>query len=130
MHACALKAEDAERATTLWGEEGKLPKGIDSEALEAWWQDGTAAKQEEDAFREACIALEVLAERESPPEDKEARMAYQMKRLVEGMGSGRGDTRERLLEEINAFIALRPSAEWVGRYRSGVEAAARLEKSP
>jgi exonuclease SbcC len=129
MQACALKAEDPEGATALWGEEVKLPKGIDGEALEAWWQDGSAAKQE-DACREACIALEVLAERESPPEDKEARMAYQMKRLVEGMGSGQGDTRQRLLEEINAFIALRPSAEWVGRYRSGVEAAAKLEKSP
>ena len=56
-------------------------------------------------------------------------MAYQMKRLVEGMGSGQGDTRERLLEEINSFIALRPSAGWVGRYCTGVEAAARLEKA-
>jgi hypothetical protein len=128
MQACALKEEDAERATALWGDEGKLPKGIDGESLDAWWQDGSAEKQEE-ACREACIALEVLAERDSPPEDKEARMAYQMKRLVEGMGSRQGDSRERLFEEINAFIALRPSAGWVGRYCTGVEAAARLEKA-
>ena len=47
---------------------------------------------------------------ESPPEEKKARMAYQMKRLVEGMGSGPGDSRERLLEAINRFIALRPPA--------------------
>ena len=129
MQACALKAEDPERATELWGEESKLPKGIDGEALEAFWQDGPDDVQE-DACREACIALEVLSELESPPEDKEARMAYQMKRLVEGMGSGQGDTRERLLEGINTFIAIRPSAGWVERYRTGVEAAAGLEKKP
>jgi hypothetical protein len=49
-------------------------------------------------------------------------MAYQMQRLVEGMGSGQGDSRERLLEHINHFIKLRPPGAWVGRFCGGVGA--------
>ncbi len=122
MQACALKEAEPEKATALWGEEDSLPKGIDSEALTAWWQSGPGGKDEE-ALRTACIAIEVLAGIDSPPEDKQARMAYQMQRLVEGMGSGQGDSRERLLEHINQFIELRPAGAWVGRFCGGVTAA-------
>jgi exonuclease SbcC len=122
MQACALKPNDPEKAAALWDEDERLPDDIDAEALEAWWQSGPG-DDDVDALREACIALEVLAGIDSPAEEKQARMAYQMKRLVEGMGSGQGDGRERLLETINRFISLRPSAEWVGRFCSTVEAA-------
>jgi hypothetical protein len=99
-----------------------LPKGIDTAALAAWWKNGVG-ESDVDTLREACIALEVLAGIESPPEEKKARMAYQMKRLVEGMGSGPGDSGERLLEAINRFIALRPPADWFGRFSRALEAA-------
>jgi hypothetical protein len=122
MQACALKEAEPEKATALWGEEDSLPKGIDGEALTAWWQNGPGGKDEE-VLRTACIAIEVLAGIDSPPEDKQARMAYQMQRLVEGMGSGQGDSRERLLEHINQFIELRPPSAWVGRFCGGVTAA-------
>jgi hypothetical protein len=122
MQACGLKANDPAKAAVLWGEDGELPKGIDANALGAWWQNGPGGS-EADTLREACIALEVLAGIDSPPEEKQARMAYQMKRLVAGMGSGQGDSRERLLEAINGFIALRPPAEWLGRFGRAVEAA-------
>jgi hypothetical protein len=121
MQACALKEAEPEKAAALWGEEDSLPKGIDGEALTAWWQNGPGGKDEE-ALRTSCIAIEVLAGIDSPPEDKQARMAYQMQRLVEGMGSGQGDSRERLLEHINQFIELRPPGAWVGRFCGGIGA--------
>jgi len=117
-----LKASDPGKAALLWGEDGELPKGIDGDALEAWWQNGPGGN-DAGTLREACIALEVLAGIDSPPEEKQARMAYQMKRLVEGMGSGPGDSKERLLEAINRFTALRPPAEWLGRFSRALEVA-------
>jgi hypothetical protein len=54
-------------------------------------------------------------------------MAYQMQRLVHGMGrgmgSGLGDAEERLLDQINGFVALRPSSQWLGRFFNGIESA-------
>jgi len=123
LQACALKSEDSDKAAALWGKDGDLPKGIDAEALETWWNEGPGTP-DEDACRTTCIALEVLAGIDSPPEEKEARMAYQMQRLVEGMGSGPGNSRARLLDGINEFIALRPSGEWVGRFVQAAGTAA------
>jgi len=122
MQACALKPDDPDKASELWGEDADLPKGIDSDVLEAWWHNGPGDTDPE-GLRTACIAIEVLAGIESPPEEKEARMAYQMQRLVEGMGSAQGDSRELLLERINQFLALRPTASWVGRFCDGVAVA-------
>jgi hypothetical protein len=126
MRACASKAEDPDQAAVLWGEDGDLPKGIDGEALEAWWNE-EPRRPDDEACRTACIAIEVLAGMDSPPEDKQARMAYQMQRLVHGMGrgmgSGLGDAEERLLDQINGFVALRPSSQWLGRFFNGIESA-------
>jgi len=122
MHACAIKSEDPDKAATLWGDDDGLPNGIDGAALEAWWQNGPGDSDAE-TLRTACIAIEVLAGIDSPPEEKQSRMAYQMQRLVEGMGSGQGDSRERLLEQINGFTALRPSGEWLRRFSFALRAA-------
>lgn len=126
MRACASKAEDPDQAAVLWGEDGDLPKGIDSAALEAWWNE-EPRRPDDEACRTACIAIEVLAGMDSPPEDNQARMAYQMQRLVHGMGrgmgSGLGDAEERLLDQINGFVALRPSSQWLGRFFNGIESA-------
>jgi exonuclease SbcC len=116
MQACALKTEDEEKATGLWEQDVKLPPGIDHEALGAWWEDGSDPSAPEDALRQACIAMEILLEVDSPPEDKEARMAYQMQRLLEGMGSAQGGLDDRLVSQINEFIALRPPASWLDRF--------------
>jgi hypothetical protein len=121
MQACALKAADEEKASKLWGEEGDLPKGIDQAALEAWWEDCAVDNGSEDDLRESCIALEILLGLDSPPEDKDVRMAYQMQRLVEGMGSRQADSGQRKLELINEFIVKRPSAQWVERFCNNLE---------
>ena len=69
------------------------------------------------------------AQNASPADDKEARIAYPMHRLVEGLGSQREDSKERLLALINHFIGLRPGKEWVTRFCSGVAAARGLPDS-
>jgi hypothetical protein len=44
-------------------------------------------------------------------------MAYQMQRLVEGMGGGQqGNQEQLLLEQVNDFIAMRPTGVWVERF--------------
>jgi len=118
--ACAGKFEDEETAAGLWHKSGDLPKGIDAEVLEAFWQQGPSDSVAEQ-LREACIALEILAGIDSPAADKKARMNYQMRRLAAGMGR-RNDQPEPALEErINAFIALRPAAEWAARFCATLE---------
>jgi len=125
MQACALKPEDADKATALWGEDGDLPKGVDVEAMEAWWRDGPA-DSEPDTLRTACIAIEVLAGIDSPPDEKEARMAYQMQRLVDGMGGGGVDARAQLLDFVNGFVALRPGEPWTSRFCRCLESGPKL----
>lgn len=123
MKACALKAKSGKKASKLWEKDGDIPKGIEAAALEAWWEKGPAKKPGENELRQACIALEVLVGIESPPEDKKERMAYQMQRLVEGMGSRQVNQEQNLLEQVNGFIAMRPPGEWVERFCGGVDAA-------
>jgi len=120
IKACALKTTDETTATSLWDKEGELPKGIDTQALESFWRQGPGEGNEEQ-LREACIALEIHGEIESPAEDKKARMNYQMKRLVEGMGSHQAQPEHSLQDSINAFIALCPSSVWADRFCSSVE---------
>jgi hypothetical protein len=122
LRACALKAQDEAAATALWEQEGGIPRGIEEQALETYWLEGPDDETPAEQLRDACIALEVLAGLDSPEEDKEARMAYQMQRLVEGLGSGRADSQQQLLEQINAFLALRPPADWAERFCKGVAA--------
>lgn len=129
MRACAIKADDADKAAELWGESDDLPGGIDKAALETWWQEGPDESAEDEKLREACIALEILLELDSPAEDKEMRMAYQMQRLVEGMGSRQADAGERKLEMINEFIAMRPPGAWLERFCRGLEQSTSKKKA-
>jgi hypothetical protein len=116
MRACASRISDQEKAAELWNQEGGIPRGIDKSALEAWWENGSDPEASEVELRQACIAMEILLEVDSPAEDKEARMEYQMQRLLEGMGSAQAEQHDRLLQQINAFIAMRPPAEWLERF--------------
>jgi exonuclease SbcC len=116
MTACALKEEDGKKATRLWEQESNIPKGIDGEALADWWQSGPDTSAPEDVLREACIAMEILLDIDSPAEDREVRMAYQMKRLVDGLGTAQAEQSDRLLEQINEFIALKPPLSWLDRF--------------
>ncbi len=122
MKACSLKALDEKQALAWWEQDSETPKGIETAALDDYWKQGPGDIADAEQ-QEACIALEIHIGIESPPEDKDARMAYQMKRLVEGMGSGQTDDALRLLELINEFIVMRPSSEWLERFSQGIEKA-------
>jgi hypothetical protein len=121
MLACALKNDDAGQATGLWQKTGALPKGIDAGALDAWWQQGPSSGMDE-PLREACIALEVLSEVESPAAEKKARMDYQMRRLAASMRGEKTVPGQARLNCINEFIALRPSSAWLDRFCSVLNA--------
>jgi hypothetical protein len=110
-------AQPGELAEEAWN---NLPKGIDTAMLRAFSQQGPAEGKDE-RHRGACIALEVFGEIESPAEDKQARMNYQLGRLTQGLGNQAMDTGEELLGQINAFIALRPAQAWAERFCSGIE---------
>lgn len=97
-----------------------LPKGIDSGILREFSEKGPAAGNDEKC-REACIALEVFGEIESPVEDKQARMNYQLGRLTQGLGKQVLEPEEELLGHINAFIAVRPTTPWVKRFCSSLQ---------
>lgn len=60
----------------------------------------TAAKQAEnlEAARLLCIRAEILHEQESPEEDRDRRMNYQMQRLQEGLGQTDDSVESLLLE--------------------------------
>jgi len=116
INACATKSTDEEKAAELWNREGGIPGGIDKRALEEWWKNGPDQNASETELRQACIAMEILLEADSPPEDKEARMEYQMKRLLEGMGSAQAEYHDRLIQQINDFIAMRPPVKWLERF--------------
>jgi len=119
LKACAIKPKDETAANDLWNSAGEIPRDIDDKALATFWDKGPADEAESE-WRLACIALEVLGEIESPEEDKEARMNYQMQRLVEGIGTQTEASAEVLPDHINAFIQLRPAEPWVSRFLKSV----------
>src|SRR5690606_5137228 len=96
-----------------------LPKGVDAGILREFSQNGSAQDNDEQC-REACIALEVFGEIESPAEDKQARMNYQLGRLTQGVGNQVLERAEEVLGHINAFIAVRPTPSWVVRFCSSL----------
>lgn len=97
-----------------------LPKGVDGGILREFIQKGPAEGNDEKC-REACIALEVFGEIESPAEDKQARMNYQLGRLTQGLGKQVLEPEEELFGHINAFIAARPTTPWVERFCSSLQ---------
>lgn len=123
IRASAVNSADSDEAN--WQDLEQLPRGIDVPVLETFRAEGPGDISE-DELREACIALEVLFEKDSPAEDKQARMAYQMKRLVEGMGGQQAvNADEQLLDAINRFMQMKPGPEWAERFCGTVDSVKR-----
>lgn len=120
--ACATKTTDVDAANSLWQQEGELPKGVDNDALDTWWQQGTG-NADQQQLRELCIALEILVDIDSPEQDRQARMEWQVKRLASAMGQQRDDQAQSLVSLVNDCISLRPPHEWLQRFCNGLEKA-------
>ena len=89
------------------------PKG--TRALLEQQLDGIAAGRvstdlaaNEAALRLLCIRAELIADRETPPEDLERRRDYQMQRLVAAMGKGERPTPADLDELSREWLAVGP----------------------
>lgn len=118
LKAIALKSSNADQADSLWNQEAKLPKSIDQNLLQQCWDNTPATGTDED-IRKACINLEILAESDSPAEDKALRMELQVQRLAAGLGQ-QGSLSEQLGQQLANWLALNPAAEWVERFNQSL----------
>ena len=94
--------------------DGDLPAGIDA----GWFSQ---EKSDESDARKLCITMEILAETESPEEDRTARMELQVQRLAEGLGKGRSKEEERA-ELIRQWLATQADDAASGRFVKALEA--------
>lgn len=130
LMSISLKASDAQQAEALYkadSSELKLPKGIDSALVESKWNsvaDNSTENSAEDELREACIALEIAAEMESPAQDQQARMAYQVQRLAQGLGQA-GSLQQQIIDSVNHWLTLNADQAWQQRYNNALLAAAK-----
>lgn len=125
--AISLKSSDAEQAATLYKADEadlKLPQGIDKSQFESKWNEAPAEMSNTDALRDACIALEIAAELQSPAEDQQARMAYQVQRLAQGLGQA-GNLQQQISDSVNQWLTLNADQAWQQRYNQALLAAAK-----
>ncbi len=132
MLGCSYKSADEKKAAALWDQNEKLPRGVDAQVLEGFWEQGPnndpkkdpkkdAKKDATEASRDLCIAMEILLGLESPVADRQARMDFQVRRMQEeGLGGAvleqPGDQLDSVLDLINRFIALRPAPQMAERF--------------
>lgn len=127
LSAISLKADDAAQADALFQADAsdvKLPRGIDKSLLEDKWREDASALSENAALRDACIALEIAAEISSPDEDQQARMAYQVQRLAQGLGQA-GSLQQQISDSVNQWLTLNANQAWQQRYNKALLAAAK-----
>jgi len=131
LSAISLKSQDADQAAALYKADAidlKLPQGIDKSLLASKWNEVsselTVALSHTDSLRDACIGLEIAAELSSPAEDQQARMAYQVKRLAQGLGQT-GSLQQQISDSVSQWLALNADQAWQQRYNSALLAAAK-----
>lgn len=131
LSAISLQTQDADQAAALYKADAtdlKLPQGIDKSLLESKWNEVsselTVALSNTDSLRDACIGLEIAAELSSPAEDQQARMAYQVKRLAQGLGQA-GSLQQQISNSVSQWLALNADQAWQQRYNSALLAAAK-----
>jgi hypothetical protein len=130
LSAISLKTTDADKAHALYQSDAtelKLPKGIDSNALNNKWLEVEANNKplsSTDELRDACIALEITAGLESPADEQKARMAYQVQRLSQGLGQV-GNVQQQISDSVSYWLTLNADASWQQRYNTALLAAAK-----
>ncbi len=127
LSAISLKAQDADKAAALYQpdeSEFKLPQGIDKALLVSKWQTEGSAQSSVEALRDGCIGLEIIAGLDSPADDQQARMAFQVKRLAQGLGQA-GSLQQQISDSVSQWLALSADESWQQRYNQALLAAAK-----
>ena len=127
LTAISIKASDTVQAESLYKAdetELKLPQGIDKSLLESKWNENSTELSNSDDLRNACIALEIAAELPSPAEDQQARMAYQVQRLAQGLGQS-GSLQQQICDSVSQWLTLSADPTWQQRYNQALFAAAK-----
>ena len=127
LTAISIKASDAAQAESLYKADEtalKLPQGIDKLLLENKWSETSSELSNSDDLRNACIALEIAAELPSPVEDQQARMAYQVQRLAQGLGQS-GSLQQQICDSVSQWLTLSADPTWQQRYNQALLAAAK-----
>jgi len=125
LMALSLKPTDAEQAQALYKPEDdtvKLPHDIDKSLIERKWNEGATELSAYAALRDACIGLEIIAELDSPAEDQQARMAFQVQRLAQGLGQA-GTLQQQIANSVNQWLAFNADPVWQQRYNQALLAA-------
>jgi exonuclease SbcC len=132
LSAISIKAQDFSQADALYQAEAtdlKLPQGIDKSLVENKWNEtstdcSATELSSSDALRDACIALEIAAELESPTEDQRARMAFQVQRLAHGLGQTES-LQQQISSSVSQWLILNADQAWQQRYNKALLAAAK-----
>lgn len=127
LMAISLKSTDASQAEILYKPEDgtlKVPQNIDKSLVENKWNEDADKFSSSDALRDACIGLEIIAELDSPAEDQQARMAFQVQRLAQGLGQS-GSLQQQIGNSVNQWLALNADQAWQQRYNQALLTAAK-----
>jgi len=127
LSAISIKAQDTAKAESLYQPEVsdfKLPQGIDKALLASKWQAEAAEQSTLEALRDGCIGLEIIAGLDSPTEDQQARMAYQVQRLSQGLGQA-GSLQQQVSDSVTLWLGLNANETFQQRYNQALLAAAK-----
>jgi hypothetical protein len=119
----AQAVEDFMATVRAWPPGGAAPLKDRLAKVDALPETDAAARER--SLRMLCVRAEILKERTSPAEDETLRREYQVKRLMQGMGQGRGaeeaDWGTMVMEWVG-IGAIEPSAHEVleQRFRRGL----------
>jgi hypothetical protein len=120
----AQAAEDFIAAVPAWPRGGAAVVKDRLAKVDALLETDAAARER--SLRILCIRVEILKERPSPTDDETLRREYQVKRLMRGMGQGRGaeeaEWEAMVMEWVGiGAIELRAHEMLEQRFRQGLE---------
>lgn len=119
LQAIATKDSD------LWQQAADLPKGYDAGVFEQAWQSSATTEAQAGDTQDPqliTISMEIVANVESPEDDKARRMDIQVQRLAQGMGKGISIDQERQ-QLVHDWLTAGSPADYQQRFIDAVKAS-------